>query len=112
MFRHVLLVLIGCLFLAACMPKIPEHTKLYEPGVTVVAETVDIGGQTVYKDQRLTPYMIEGVKAYCSELYSTDLHAYRCFSGSNGLLDHGMDPLTGEWHKLQAGIRTKTIADK
>ncbi len=105
-------VLIITLVLSGCFAplNIPDTTPIHETRILLVAETVDIGRQTVYEDQELKHYKVDGQDVYCSELYSLDLKAFRCFGGEMPELTTGMDPLSFEKIPLERPILVKTVS--
>jgi hypothetical protein len=97
-------------FVYGCFPtiKIPDHTKIEDSFKTLVAETTDIGQQTLYENQNLTHYVVDSVHMYCSELVSMDKEKYRCFIKEGEQLVQGVDPLSFEPSPLVRPIPVKT----
>lgn len=92
----LLLALAGC----GATLDIPSSTPIYENAIVLVESDVDLGAQTLYKNEQLTRYKIEGVDAYCSKLFSMNTSLYRCFAVEGDKLVRGLNPETSDWEKL------------
>lgn len=99
-------ILIITSLLSACvsMDNIPTSSPIHDNFITLVKEDVNLGKQTIYKDEKLDHYKIDGVDAYCSNMFSMNLELYRCFALEGGVLTKGLNPKTSKWEKLISPI--------
>lgn len=110
------IVIIVALILSSCVSigKFPTAIPMDDNQTTRVKNTVELGEQTVYKNVPLDHYSIDGVDAYCLNMFSVDLSLYRCFALEGGRLTKGLAPTTFKWKVLLAPIditRGKSIKE-
>lgn len=97
--------------LAGCVSfeNIPTSTPIHDDFITLVENDVNLGKQTIYKNEKLKHYKVDGVDAYCSDIFSMDFELYRCFSIEGNVLVKGLNPKTSKWELLQRTVNvTKT----
>jgi len=93
-------MLTGCVMLNG----VPTYVPIHDDFITLVEADVDIGGQTLFKGQKLDHYNIDGADAYCSRLVSSNLNLYRCFLVDGDQLTTGLHPMTSEWRPLSRNV--------
>jgi|SRR6185436_3225683 len=103
--KKVMLFITGSL-LGACisMDNIPTSSPIHDEFITLVTEDVNLGKQTIYKNEKLDHYKIDGVDAYCSKMFSMNLELYRCFAIEGEALTKGLNPKTSKWEILSNPI--------
>lgn len=111
------IVIIVALILSSCVDigGFPTATPMDDKHITRVKNTVELEKQTVYKNVPLEHYSIDGVDAYCMNMFSVDLSLYRCFALEGGRLTKGLSPITFKWQVLIAPIditRGKSILER
>ncbi|WP_020675309.1 hypothetical protein [Geopsychrobacter electrodiphilus] len=110
--RYIILMaataLSGCV--SSMILNIPDFSKIEDNHKTLIAETTDIGLQTLYENQSLTHYIVGKTNVYCSELFSMDKDKYRCFSLEGKNLTQGMNPLTFKLAPLKTVVPVKFAA--
>ena len=94
-------VITGCV----SMMDVPTSTPIHDNHITLVKNTVNLGKQTLYANQKLSHFMIDGIDSYCSDMFSMDTSLYRCFSIENGVLVKGLNPETSKWVKLPTPVQ-------
>jgi len=105
----ILIVIIMVLTACVTVDNIPTSTPIYDDYITLVAETVDLGKQKLYKNEKLTHYVIDGVDSYCSGIVSMSADLYRCFAIENGVLTKGINPTTSQWEALSKPVYLKQV---
>ena len=90
------------------MGHIPVSVEINDGRAMVVAETTNVGRQTLYADSTLKHYRIDGVDAYCIQSIDMSLKTYRCFKHENGVLTAGMDPNNQNWEPLPVPVNIRT----
>lgn len=91
------------------MPELPTSSTIYEEYQTLVAESVTLDNQTLVEGQPLTKYQVDGQLVYCSDLISSDLDVYRCFSFEGMQLTHGLNPKNQQLEALPQPITIKQV---
>jgi len=89
--------------LSACI-SIPTSTPIHDGFVTLISEDVNLGVQTLYKNEKLNHYKINGVDAYC-KVPSMDKSLYRCFSINGNQLTKGFNPNSSVWEELSLPVK-------
>lgn len=84
---------------------VPTSTPIHDDFITLVANDVNLGKQTLYKDEKLKHYKIDGVNAYCSDMFSMNLELYRCFAIDGDMLVQALNPKTTEWDPLKYKVK-------
>jgi len=99
------ILLLSLLFslISACFV-IPNSTPIYDDFITLVAKDVNLGGQSLYKNEKLNHYKLDGIDAYCKEP-SMGSGVYRCFSIENNMLVNGYNPYTSTWEALKLPVK-------
>jgi len=99
-------IIVSASILTACtsMDNIPTSSPIYDDFITLVKEDVNLGKQTLYKNEKLDHYRIDNVDAYCSNMLSMNFELYRCFALEGNILTKGLNPKTSKWEKLTLPI--------
>lgn len=106
-YMRKLIMLLIAVFLQGCVSfeDVPTSTPIHDEFITVVESDVSLGNQTLYKNEKLKHYKIDGVDAYCSEMFSMNMDLYRCFSIEGNLLTQGLNPKTSKWERLKSKVK-------